>query len=251
MDVSGAALLVAAGVGAGTVNAVAGGGSLMSFPALVAVGLPPVAANVTNSIAISPGYLASVAGSHRDLGEERRGTLNLIPTVIVGSSVGCALLLLTPASAFEKVVPFLVIGAALLLALQEKIKVRVGHPHQLAHRTFATHAMVGVSCIYGGYFGAALGVILIALLGLVVAAPLGRINAMKYVITAVSGLTQVAIFAIGGPVNWTAVAVLAPATMLGGFVGARVARRLPVRVLRAAIMIFAIMIGIILFIKAY
>ncbi|MBB5869884.1 putative membrane protein YfcA [Allocatelliglobosispora scoriae] len=250
MDLSGAALLVAAGVGAGTVNAIAGGGSLMTFPALVAVGLPPVAANVTNSIAISPGYLASVAGSHRDLAEERTRTLRLIPTVIVGTGIGCALLLLTPAEAFEKVVPFLVIGAAVLLALQEKIKARVGHPHQLSHRTLATHAMVGVSCIYGGYFGAALGVILMALLGLVVAAPLRRINAMKYVITAVSGLTTVAIFAVGGPVDWVAVAVLAPAAMLGGFLGARVARRLPARVLRVAIVIFAIMIGIILFIKA-
>src|SRR5690349_2188064 len=131
MDLSSALLLVAAGVGAGTVNAVAGGGSLITFPALVAVGLPPVAANVTNSIAISPGYLASVAGSHRDLADERRPTLRLIPTVIAGTGIGCALLLLTPAEAFEQVVPFLVIGAAILLALQEKIKSRIGHPHQL------------------------------------------------------------------------------------------------------------------------
>lgn len=251
MDLSAITLLVAAGVGAGTVNAIAGGGSLMTFPALVAVGLPPVAANVTNSIAISPGYLASVAGSYRDLDGERTTTRNLIPTVIAGTAVGCALLLLTPASAFDRVVPFLVVGAAVILALQERIKAAVGHPHHLPHRTLATHAMVGLSCIYGGYFGAALGVILLALLGLVIEAPLRRINAMKYVITAVSGLTTVAIFALGGPVNWVAVAIVAPATMIGGFVGARLARRLPARALRIAVVIFAIMIGIILFIKAY
>jgi uncharacterized membrane protein YfcA len=160
------------------------------------------------------------------------------------------LLLLTPATAFEKVVPFLVLGAGLLLAFQDRLKRRVGQAHELRHRELALHGMVGASAIYGGYFGAALGVILIALLGLVVEAPLIRINAMKYVITLVSGMTTVVIFALGGPVNWVAVAILAPATLVGGYVGAKVARRLPAKALRAAIVTFAISIAVVFFVRA-
>jgi uncharacterized membrane protein YfcA len=258
MDVFGAAALVAAGLAAGTVNAVAGGGSLITFPTLVAVGLSPVAANVTNSVAVSPGYVASVAGSRTELMElarsGRRGALvALVPTAVVGTAIGCALLLATPARAFEVVVPFLVLGAAAVLAAQDRLRAVVGHPRHLSaqRQTVLLHAMVGLGAVYGGYFGAALGVMLVAALGLVLDEPLARINALKNAVSAVVGLGTVVAFAIFGPVNWAAVAVVAPATLIGGYAGARLARRLPSGVLRAVIVSVGLIVGVVLLVRAF
>jgi len=252
-----ALFLLAAGLAAGTVNAVAGGGSLITFPALVAVGLAPVPANVTNSIAVSPGYLASVYGSRTDLGElaavrGRRALLTLLPTAIVGTAIGCALLLATPARVFELVVPFLVLAAAAILAFQDRLRALVAHPHamSLRRRAVALHTMVGVGAVYGGYFGAALGVILVAALGLVLDESLARVTALKNAISAVVGLGTVVAFGVFGPVDWKAVAILAPATMLGGYAGARLARRLPARALRVVIVTVGTLVGLVLLARA-
>jgi uncharacterized membrane protein YfcA len=245
------ALLLVAGLGAGAVNAAAGGGSLISFPALIAIGLPPKIANVTNSVAVSPGYLASVAGSWRDVGQERRTLLRLLPTIVVGTAAGCALLLVTSADAFARVVPFLVLVAAAVLAFQDRIKAVVGHPHQMGtrKRALALHGLVGIGCVYGGYFGAALGVLLVAVLGLLVNASLRRITAMKNVVSAVEGAVTVAYFAVFADVRWAAVALLAPATIAGGYAGARIARRIPQRILRAGIVAYAVIVATILFLR--
>lgn len=245
MDLTEAGLLAAAGLAAGSVNAVAGGGSLVTFPTLVAVGLPPVAANVTNSVAVCPGYLASVAGSRADLPGQRHRLLTLVPAVAVGTAAGCALLLVTPERAFELVVPFLVLGAAAALAFQERLRRMVGNP-----RTRHLHLVVGLGAVYGGYFGAALGVLLVAALALVVDETLARISAAKNVISAVVGLVTVAAFAAFGPVNWAAVAVVAPAALLGGYGGALLARRLPQRLWRAGIVTFGAAIGLWLLARA-
>lgn len=250
MDLHEAALLVAAGLGAGIVNAVAGGGSLITFPALIAAGLAPVPANVTNSIAVSPGYLASVLGSRADLPRGRARAL--LPTAAAGSVAGCALLLATPARAFELVVPFLVLGATAVLAFQDRLRRLVGHPRDLSPRrqAVALQAMVALGALYGGYFGAALGVMFVAVLALVLDEPLVRVTALKNVLSAVTGVTTVVVFALFGPVNWAAVAVLAPAAMLGGYAGARLARRLPSAVLKAVIVTFGTVVGIVLMIRA-
>jgi uncharacterized protein len=258
MALSHIALLLIAGLAAGTVNAIAGGGSLITFPALIAVGLPQVAANVTNSVAVSPGYLSSVYGSRTDLRDladvrGRRALVALIPTAIAGTAVGCALLLLTPASAFTVIVPFLVLGAAAVLAFQTRLRSVVGHPRDLSprQRTRALHLMVGIGSIYGGYFGAALGVMLVAGLGLVLDESLARISALKNAVSAVVGLGTVIAFAIFGPVDWMDVAILAPATIVGGYTGARLARRLPPLVLRTLIVVLGTAVGIVLLIKAF
>ncbi|MGK5445643.1 sulfite exporter TauE/SafE family protein [Micromonospora sp. URMC 105] len=245
MDLSEAALLLAAGVAAGTVNAVAGGGSLITFPALIAVGLPPVPANVTNSVSVCPGYLSSVAGSRRDL-PSTRSLAALVPTTVVGTIAGCLLLLATPARAFELVVPFLVLGATAVLAFQDPLRALVGHPRDLAprRRTVTVQAMVGLGAVYGGYFGAALGVMLVAGLALVLDATLARVTAIKNLLSAVVGLTTVAVFALFGPVNWAAVAVVAPATLVGGYAGARLVRRLPPVFLKMLIVAFGTVIGL-------
>jgi uncharacterized membrane protein YfcA len=257
MDLTDAALLVAAGVAAGIVNGFAGGGSLITFPALIATGLPPVSANVTNSLSVVPGYAASAYGTRADLAElvggERRRVLVIIPTAVVGSVAGCALLLLAPARAFDLVVPFLVLGAAAVLAFQDRLRSMVGNPHQLEprRRTLAVHGMVGAAAVYGGYFGAAMGVMMVAGLGLVIADTLARINALKNVISTTVGLTTVVVFSLFGPVHWLSVAIVAPATIVGGYSGARMARRVPNAVLRWLIVAFAVVVGVVLLVRAF
>jgi uncharacterized membrane protein YfcA len=250
MDLSHVLLLVVAGVAAGGVNAIAGGGSLITFPSLIATGLPTVDANVTNSVSVFPGYVSSVAGSRADLQGQGRRVRAVIPTSLVGSA--CALLLLTPARAFELVVPFLVLGAAATLAFQERLRGLVGHPRHMSPRraVITLQVVVFVGAIYGGYFGAALGVMYVAALALILDEPLKRINALKNVLSASVGLVTVVVFAIFADVHWAAVLVLAPATILGGYVGAKLARRLPARVLRYLIVTFGTVIGLILLYRA-
>ncbi|PRY18787.1 hypothetical protein CLV70_14420 [Pseudosporangium ferrugineum] len=242
-------LLVAAGVAAGVVNAVAGGGSLITFPSLIGAGLPSVDANVTNSVSVFPGYVASVAGSRADLAGQRRRLVTIVPTSVVGAVGGCALLLGTPARAFEVIVPFLVLGAAATLAFQERLRALVGH--NTADRRGALQVVVFVGAVYGGYFGAALGVMYVAALALVLDESLNRINALKNVLSASVGLVTVVVFAIFAPIHWGAVLVVAPATVIGGYVGARVARRLPARVLKVLIVAFGVTIGLVLLWRAF
>jgi uncharacterized protein len=250
MDFMHVLLLIVAGVAAGGVNAIAGGGSLITFPSLIATGLPSVDANVTNSVSVFPGYVSSVAGSRADLAGQGRRLRQILPASVVGAVGGCALLLLTPARAFELIVPFLVLGAAATLAFQERLRGLVGHPRQMAHKGITLQVVVFVGAIYGGYFGAALGVMYVAALALILDEPLNRINALKNVLSATVGLVTVVVFGIFGPVHWGAVLTLAPATVVGGYVGARVARRLPARVLKAIIVTFGTAIGLVLLYQA-
>jgi uncharacterized membrane protein YfcA len=252
MDLSHILLLLVAGVAAGTVNAIAGGGSLITFPSLIAAGLPSVDANVTNSVSVFPGYVSSVFGSRADLAGQGRRVRAIIPASIVGSVAGCALLLLTPGRVFEIVVPFLVLGAAATLAFQERLRGLVGHPrHMSARRAAVTlQVVVFVGAVYGGYFGAALGVMYVAALALILDEPLKRINALKNVLSAAVGLVTVVVFAFFAHVHWGAVLVLAPATVVGGYAGAKLARRMPARVLRYLIVTFGTVIGLVLLYRA-
>jgi uncharacterized membrane protein YfcA len=257
MDLMEAALLLAAGLGAGTVNAVAGGGSLVTFPTLLAIGLSPIAATVTNAVAVCPGYLASVYGSRADLRElirrrGRRAVYGLVPTVVVGTAIGCALLLNTPARTFEFVVPFLVMAATAVLAFQDHIKrVGGGSTENSAHHSgLALHTAAGLGAVYGGYFNAALGVMLVAALGLAIDDTLARVSALKNSVSAVVGIGAVLAYAAFGPVNWVAAAILTPATLVGGYTGARLARRLPGGILRVVIVVFGSIVGVVLLLRA-
>ncbi|MFF5227045.1 sulfite exporter TauE/SafE family protein [Dactylosporangium sp. NPDC000521] len=253
MNLADIALLSGAGLAAGTVNAIAGGGSLITFPALIATGLSPVAANVTNSVSVFPGYTASVYGSRMDLGDlPRRTVLAIVPTAVVAAALGCALLLITPARAFDLVVPFLVLAATTTLAFQDRLRRLVGNPRDMspARRTLSLHAMVFAGSLYGGYFGAALGVMLVAALGLVLDQSMAKISALKNVVSAIGGLVTVCVFALFGPVEWLDVLVVAPTAMLGGYAGARLARRLPSAVLKWLIVAFGTSVGLILLYRA-
>ena len=242
--------LLVAGLVSGAVNAVAGGGSLLVFPALLAVGFPPLAANVTNSVAQWPGYLGLVAGARNELPGQGRRLLLTSTVAVVGSAVGCLLLLVLPASVFDAVVPVLVLMASVLLGLQPWIKRWIGtpeadHPDRLAVLLPA----VFLAAVYGGYFGGALGVILIATLSLCAGDDLRRLNATKGVLSLVIATVTVVIFGLRAPVDWTAVALLAPTTLVGGFLGARLARRLPENVLRAAVVVLGLCVGVYLLLR--
>jgi uncharacterized membrane protein YfcA len=253
MEITQAGLLVVAGIAAGGVNAIAGGGSLITFPTLIGIGLPPVAANVTNSVAVCPGYLSSVLGSRADLAGQGRLLRTIVPTSAVGAALGCWLLLATPARAFEVVVPFLVLTAAATLGFQSRLRGLVGHPRAMspARQAVTVQVMVLIGSVYGGYFGAALGVMLVAALALVLDESLNRINALKNVLSATVGVVTVVVFAAFGPVNWAAALTLAPATIIGGYGGARLARRLPAALLRVLIVGLGTLIGLILLWRAF
>ncbi|MGH3751932.1 MAG: sulfite exporter TauE/SafE family protein [Pseudonocardiaceae bacterium] len=244
------ALLAAAGVAAGAVNAVAGGGSLLLFPALLAVGFPPLAANVTNSVIQCPGYVGVALGSRRRLRGQRGRVLSTAGVAMAGSLAGSLLLLVLPAEVFDAVVPALVALASVLLGVQPWLARRIGEPQPGApdRRAFLLPA-VFLAAIYGGYFGGALGVILIAVLALAAQDDLGRLNAVKGVLSLIISVVSVVVFAIGAPVDWPTAALLAPTTLVGGFFGATLAGRLPAPVLRVAVVTVGLAVSIYLAVR--
>lgn len=244
------AFLLLAGLVSGAVNAVAGGGSLLVFPALLAVGLPPLAANVTNSVAQWPGYLGLLAGARQELPGQGRRLLLTSVVAAVGSAVGCVLLLVLPGSVFDAVVPALVLLASALLGLQPWLKRWIGAPEPgRPDRTAVLLPAIFLAAVYGGYFGGALGVILIATLSLCAGDDLRRLNAAKAVLSLVVATVTVVVFALRAPVDWTAVGILAPTTLVGGYLGARLARRLPETVLRVAVVLLGLAVGVYLLLR--
>ncbi|MFR9800973.1 sulfite exporter TauE/SafE family protein [Pseudonocardia sp. RS010] len=236
--------LLVAGLVAGAVNAIAGGGSLLVFPALLAVGLNPLAANVTNSVAQWPGYGGIVIGNRRELREQRRRIVLTSIVTATGSVVGCILLLTLPGSVFDAVVPVLVIVASVLMALGPYLKRRIGTPDpQAPDRTAALLPAMFFAGAYGGYFGGALGVILVSLLSLLANDTLVRLNALKGLLSLVAATVTIVIFSIGAPVDWRGVAILAPTTLVGGYLGARIARRLRDDVLRWCVVLLGLAVG--------
>jgi uncharacterized protein len=251
VNVADAAFVAAAGFVGGAVNAVAGGGSLVVFPALVATGLGTLVANVTNSVALWPGFLGGVLGFRRELAGQRGRAWVLSALAAVGGGIGCALLLTTPASAFDVVVPFLVLFASLLLAVQPRVATLVGQPSADHRRNRGVlYPVVLLAAVYGGYFGGALGVILLGTLALTLADTLRRLNALKGVLQLVVATVTVVAFGLFGPVDWVAVAVVAPASLAGGFAGARVARHLDDRVLRWCVVVLGVVVAALLFVRA-
>jgi uncharacterized membrane protein YfcA len=249
---TGAAVLAAgAGLLAGGVNAVAGGGSLLLFPALVAAGYGTLPANVTNSVALWPGYVGGVAGFREELGGERRRLTTLGLISAVGTAVGCVLLLSTPQGAFDIVVPFLVLVASLMLAAQPRVSRFMGALRDGAQANKKVlYPAIGLASVYGGYFGGALGVILLGTLALTVPESLRKLNGLKSVLQLVVASVTVVAFGIFGPVDWVAVAIIAPAALVGGFAGGRIARRLDDKLLRKVVVVFGIAVAIFLFVRA-
>jgi hypothetical protein len=238
-----AALLALAGLGAGVANAVAGGGSLLSFPALLAVGHPAIDANVTNTVALCPGYLSGALGYRDDLRTDRERVSVLALTGAAGGAAGTVLLLVLPPGVFEAIVPWLVLLAVALLAAQPRVAAVVrrrggGARHRPPHAGLPLHATVFAACGYGGYFGAGLGVVLLAVLGIFLPDDLTRLNGLKNALALVANVVALVAFGLFGPVAWGAAAVVGPASLAGGALGSRVARRLPTPVLRRVVMVW-------------
>lgn len=245
MDAGTLALVAAVALAAGAVNAVAGGGSLLLFPSLVAAGLPPLAANVTNTTALWPGYVGAIAGFRRELVGQGRAVLVLGTTGLVGGAVGAGLLLASGEAAFEALVPFLVLGAALLLAVQPRLTQAVqGRPGAGGVGAPLLHAAVLLAGVYGGYFGGLLGVLLLAVLGVFLGGPMASLAALRSVLSLLVNTVALIAFAVLGPVDWTVVAVTAPAALAGGWAGARLARRLPARRLRWTVVVVGVAAGL-------
>jgi uncharacterized membrane protein YfcA len=250
--VSAVDLLIAAGVAllAGGINSIAGGGSLILFPTLVGLGLGTVPANVTNSIAQWPGYVGGVLGFRKEYTGQRGRLIRFSVVAVLGGTAGSVLLLTTPSAAFDTVVPILVFLASILLAFQPLITRRLRQQED-GDRTgdpVWLYIALFLATVYGGYFGGALGVILVGVLGL----GLGRLklaNAMKSAISLVTASVTVVIFGIWGPVAWEVVAVCAPASLIGGFLGAKVATRIPSTPLRVLIVVFGVSVSIYLFLR--
>ena len=251
MDVGTAALLAAAGFAAGAVNAVAGGGSLISFPALLGAGYGSVTANVTNAIAVLPGYLGGSLAYRRELSGQRERIVALSATSVVGAVLGAVILLISPADVFEAIVPFLILGSCALLAAQPWLSKRI-EPAAAGdgeHRSLRLHAGVFLASIYGGYFGAGLGILLLAVLGLTLSDTLQRLNALKGLLSLVVGLAAAVYFAFAGPIEWGAGAIMAVASLVGGQAGVAIARRLDANVLRAVIVVFGVAVAVVLLVR--
>ncbi|HWH13067.1 MAG TPA: sulfite exporter TauE/SafE family protein [Solirubrobacteraceae bacterium] len=229
-------LLVGAGALAGAVNAAAGGGSLISFPALLVAGLPALSANVTNTVALCPGYLGGVGGFRAELAGQRPAMRVLGTTAGLGAVVGVGLLEISPVATFRTVVPFLLLLGCTLLAFQPPVARWVARRRgERPPGRAALGSAVFAAGAYGAYFGAGLGVILLAVLGVLVAETLPRLNGLKAYLALVINLLAAALFVVALPVSWPGVAIMAPSSLLGGLAGASAARRIPPAVLRAAV----------------
>ena len=244
------ALLLAGLVGGG-LNAVAGGGSLITYPTLMAVGVPPLQANATNGIAVAPAYAAAAIGSRENLRGQKRRALGLIPTALVASVCGALLLLNTPHSVFEAIVPFLVLAATVLMAVGPWInrKVTALNGGRDLHPV-ALHVGVFAGCLYGSYFNAALGLILIAVIAMSLSEKLVRVGALKNFCTMLVGIVTSVMYGIWADVAWWAIGVLVPATFIGGYLGARVFQRIPERPLRIAIVVYGLVLSAILLVRS-
>ena len=249
MGVADIVLLCGAGLLGGFVNSIAGGGSLLVFPALVATGLGTVAANVTNSVALWPGYVGTLVGLGSLVNTQTRRARELAVVACLGAAAGCAVLLVTPTRVFTIAVPFLVISASILVAAQPAIARRIGASRVSRPRTLVV--AVGASAVYGGYFGGGLGVILLAVLGLTIVAPLRETNALKSIISLIVASVALVVFAIFGPVHWLEVGIVAPTALLGGVLGGRSAAVVNERLLRVAIVAFGLAIGVWLAVRAF
>jgi uncharacterized membrane protein YfcA len=232
-----------AGVWAGTINTIVGSGTLVTFPVLLAVGLPPVTANVSNALGLVPGSVAGAIGYRRELHGQRRRVLRLSGVALVGALAGAALLVTLPSAAFDFIVPILIALALVLVVAQPRVAGAVARRRERRGERAPAHGgpvLSGgllVASAYGGYFGAAQGIVYLALMGLLLDEDLQRINAIKNILGALVNFVAAVFFLFVAEFNWTAVLLIAAGSAAGGFLGARIGRRLAPAVLRGVIVV--------------
>jgi hypothetical protein len=245
-------LVALAAVAAGMVNALAGGGTLITFPMLVAVGIPDVAANVTNTVALSPGYLGATFAQAKDLRDQQSRLWIVVPAGAIGGIVGGVLLLNTGERLFRALVPFLILLASGLLAVQDPVRNwltrRAGQGAPALSERWAA-LPVGLAAVYGGYFGAGLSVIVLAVLGLTLEDTLTRLNALKQSVSFSVNVAAAIFFLFSGQVVWAAALVMAVGALLGGVAGGRLAGRIKPATLRWIVVTIGVVVAVIYFIR--
>ena len=243
------AILLAAAFVAGALNAVAGGGSFLTLPALVFTGVPPVVANATGTVALLPGYAAGAWGFKDDMQAPPGLSMKAVVVLaLIGGAAGAALLLVTPDATFRKIVPWLLLAATAMFAFGPQLRAWAskGNTNTAPSATKAALGMLAVS-IYGGYFNGGLGILLLALLGLLGQTNLNAMNGTKNLVSALLTAIAVAIYAAGGVVQWKQALIMMVAATLGGYLGARVARKIPANWLRAGIVLTGLVMTAVFF----
>lgn len=246
MEVWTALAIAGAGFVAGIVNAIAGAGTIITFPTLVALGYPPIVANVSNTVGILPASITAVLGFRRELRGHWRSVSTMAVFSAVGGIAGALILLFLPSATFSAVVPVLLVVAAVLAAAQPRVARFVqgkASVDVLVTRPVTAGLAVGVflTGIYGGYFGAAQGVILLAVLGVLWSPDLHRSNGAKNVLAGTAGVFSAAVFGVSALVDWGVVAVIAVSSALGGYVGSRVGRRIPAGPMRMILIVISLL----------
>ncbi len=253
MDIYNLVFAFIAALAAGFVNAIAGGGTLISFPVLVAMGIPPVAANITNTIALCPGYFGGVIAQRNDLLSQKKRLWKILPVGILGGITGGLLLLNTSEDSFRILIPYLIALSAVLLAFQPLLKkiveARLQKPIHHNAKGALVLFIIFLAAIYGGYFGAGLGVILLAILGLLIDDSLIKLNALKQAISLSVNVSAAIYFCFSDQVNWLVVAVMIFGSILGGNIGGRTATFIKPEVLRWAVVVIGFAVAAIYFIK--
>ena len=244
MSIGEVVIIALAGLAAGTINTVVGSGTLITFPVLLAFGYAPVTANVSNTIGLVPGSVSGAIGYRRELVGQRSRAIRLGTMSVLGGIAGAVLLLVLPASAFEAVVPVFIALALVLIVVQPRINAWLAH-RQIEveghrHATVAVPAAVLVVGVYGGYFGAAQGILLLGILGVALAQDLQRTNGLKNVLAGLTNGVAGVYFAFAAHVDWGPAAIIAVTSIIGAQLGARYGRRLPPGALRALIVVVGV-----------
>jgi uncharacterized membrane protein YfcA len=238
-----------AAVGAGLVNAIAGGGTLISFPALIAIGVPAVAASITNTVALSPGYLGATFAQAKDLQGQKPRMWLILPAAATGGLVGGLILLNTSEAVFRVLVPVLILLSSALLAIQEPLRRRLLRRAARSKSGALSERLavlpVGLAAIYGGYFGAGLSVMVLAVLGLLLDDTLTRVNALKQAVSFSVNIAAAVLFVFTGRVVWPAAIVMALGALVGGALGGRLAGRLKPVLLRQVVVLIGVFIAVI------
>ena len=246
-------LLIGLGaVAAGFVNALAGGGTLISFPILTALGIPPVAANITNTVALCPGYLGATLAQRDLLADQKRRLWWYLPAALLGGLAGALLLLVSGERLFSAAIPWLILLATVLMAVGEPLNQWLAR-NQSDDTATSREALVAIpvtlASVYGGYFGAGLSVIILAVLGSALRDSLTRLNALKQAIAFAANIAAAVVFSFSGLVDWLVAAVMAACALVGGAVGGKLAGRLNPVVLRWVVVIIGLTVSIYYFVK--
>lgn len=247
--------ILGAGFIAGIINVVAGAGTLITFPTLLALGVPPVVANVSNTVGLVPASITGAYGFRRELSGQWRSVILMAVFSAIGGVIGGLLVLILPAASFSTVVPYLLVIAAILAAVQPRVarfvRRNASESAGAATRPITFGLILGVLAtgVYGGYFGAAQGVVLLAILGILWSTDMHRANGAKNVLAGVANVVSATIFISSGTVDWMIALLIGVGSAAGGWVGARIGRRLPAPILRSILVVVALVAAVVLFLR--